>query len=486
LPDAENVAVKAYNGPTLNPKVEWFILAVIVLAAFAIRIYRLGDFPDTVLGDEADNYQSSVRILYGQDPQNGLFGVDWTQQPAFSVYKGALFIAVFGFNITALRLPSALISALALIPFYLLLRRQLSVLASFLACTLLAANVWYLNFSRSGWNCIDIAFYMLTAMLLLLLAQDSLGADSPKPRQAWKLFAWAGFACALGLYGYPAGRAITLAVAVFFPVSLFFCPRNRRVLAMGYLLLFGVEIVAFAPEAAYALKNWDRFNGRTNVVLIFNDPAFRADPVGTMLQQVSNNIRGPWDGRVNNTPQYFPGGEPQLDGLTGAFALAGMVLTLVLGRLRRSADTWLWWSMLLSGWALTQLITARTPNGARGIGYMPTLIYFAAVGLDALARTIDSAVESAGWPSLLRRYPNAVLALSVIVAAYWNVAHYVAWQSSPQTRQARYIYVTAREFPLWAADIVDRAVNNGGVTNLGVWRDAYPIQDRANPYGGSP
>jgi hypothetical protein len=47
---------------------------LIAIAAFAIRVYRLGDFPDTVLADEADNAQDSVRTLHGLTPENGFCG----------------------------------------------------------------------------------------------------------------------------------------------------------------------------------------------------------------------------------------------------------------------------------------------------------------------------------------------------------------------------------------------------------------------------
>src|SRR4051794_28276581 len=125
-----------------NParKVEWLVLGLVVLTAFVVRVYDLGSFPDTVLGDEADNAQSAVRILFDETPVNGFFGFDWTAQPAFSVYKEALFFSLFGFNGFAMRLPSAVSSALALIPFYILLRRQFSVLVSLLAAVLLATS----------------------------------------------------------------------------------------------------------------------------------------------------------------------------------------------------------------------------------------------------------------------------------------------------------------------------------------------------------
>jgi len=70
---------EAAEGGSIRPlsqKGELLLLGLLVLFAFAIRIYRLGSFPDTVLADEADNAQDAVRILYGQVPQNGFFGLD--------------------------------------------------------------------------------------------------------------------------------------------------------------------------------------------------------------------------------------------------------------------------------------------------------------------------------------------------------------------------------------------------------------------------
>jgi hypothetical protein len=466
----------------LRGRWEWVLLGVLVLAAFAIRLYDLGGLPDTVLADEADNTQSAVGILFHRPPANGFFGFDWTSQPAFSVYKQAAFIGAFGLNIVALRLPSAVQTALALIPFYILLRRQLSVVSSSLASVLLATSVWYLNFSRSGWNCADICFYMLAAMLFLTLALDSVTSARGPRWVKWFHFGAAGFFCALGLYGYPSGRAITVAMAAFVPVSLLRFPGHRKTLLAGYLVLFGVEAVVFAPQGAYIARNWDWFNGRTKVVFILNNTDFKADPAGTMLKQLDRNLRGPWDGRVNNTAQYSPAGEPQLDRITGILVLGGMAQTVFARRLRKRPETLLWWLMLLAGWGSTQLPTVGTPNGARGIGYMPTLIYFAAVGLEGVKAALERMTARAAW---IRRLPAAALLVIILATGYANVRHYVAWQRAPRTRQDRYIYITAREFPEWAAYISDRARYDRGSTSLDYWRADHPIQTAAEPYGPS-
>jgi 4-amino-4-deoxy-L-arabinose transferase-like glycosyltransferase len=450
------------------------LLIVVVLAGLAIRLYSLGTFPDTLLADEADNAQDAVSNIFGRGPENGFFGLDWTAQPAFSSYLMSAFIYVLGPSVEAIRWPSALISALTLVPLYILLRRQLSLLASLLGTVLLASNVWFLNFSRSGWNNVHVCFYMLMAMLFLMLALDTLRVEHLSRWRRWLYFGGAGAFCALGLYSYPSGRAIILGILAFFVVALWFYRRHKKDLVLGYLMIGVVAALLFAPQGAYIARNWEWFNGRSSVVALVNSPAYQANPVGTIWQQVTRNVRGPWDGSVNNTPQYTPVGEPQIETATGVLVLAGMVLSLGTPSLRRRPETWLWWIMLLVAWIATQVMTGGTPNGARGIGYMPTLIYFAAIALEIPIR-------------LSQKIPRAVPLVSVGVTAFvmivsvGNVRHYVEWQSDPGTRQARYLYITVSEFPRWMGDVVERARSGQGKINVGQWREAYPIKDLKNP-----
>lgn len=462
-------------------RLEIVALGFILCLAFIIRVYNLNSFPDTLLADEADNAQDAIRILYGQPPENGFFGLDWTSQPAFSAYKEAAFVTIFGFNILVLRLSSAILSTLALLPFYLVLRRQLSFTAALLAAILLATNVWYLNFSRTGWNCIDACLYMLMAMFFLMKGLDTITRADITRWSKWIQFALAGCFCALGLYGYPAGRTTTIAIVAFFPIACFFYRKQFKILFTGYVGLFMLEAILFAPQGIYIVKQWEHFNGRTKVVSIFNHKDYQTDPVNTMLQQFERNIRGPWDGSVNNTAQYSPVGEPQLDKTTGVLVLIGMALTLLSGTLRKRPETWLWWAMLLTGWIFTQVFTVDTPNGARGIGYMPTLIYFAGVGMDTIISGVQYLLMQISDLPLLKPLSNSVFFWLILFVGYGNVNHYIAWQNTPHTRQDRYLYITAREFPIWSAEIVNRAQNKQGSMNVGQWREMHPIQDIANP-----
>jgi hypothetical protein len=320
---------------------------------------------------------------------------------------------------------------------------------------------------------------MLAAMLFLTLALDSVTSAGGPRWVKWFHFGAAGFFCALGLYGYPSGRAITVAMAAFVPVSLLRLPGHRKTLLAGYLFLFGVEAVVFAPQGAYIARNWDWFNGRTKVVVILNNTDFKADPAGMMLKQLDRNLRGPWDGRVNNTAQYSPAGEPQLDRITGILVLGGMVQTVFVGRLRRRPETLLWWLMML---AVGDRRSCRR-SGRNGPGGWLRLLLTPGRG-PRVKVVLERMTAGAAW--IDRRLPAAALLVIVLATGYANVRHYVAWQRSPRTRQDRYIYITAREFPEWAAYISDRARYDRGSASLDHWRADHPIQSAAEPYGPDP
>ncbi len=447
------------------------VLGFVILLALAVRLVNLGIFPDTVNPDEADSTQDALRILYGMPPQNGFFGIDWTQQPAFSAYLLSAFLKLFGSNVVAVRLPSVLLSAAALVPFYLVLRRQFSAVISLSSTFLLATNLWYLNFSRSGWNNVHIALYMLGAMLFLLLALDAL-RTRPEDRVRWlSLFAMTGVFCALGLYGYTAGRSIILAVIAFCPFGIWFYRRGWRRVAMGYLMIVLVVGVLFWPQGSYVLSMWDTFNTRTRAVLIFNTSEYSQDPVGTLGRQVSRNVVGFWDGRVNHTARYTPDNESLLDPATGGLVLAGMVLSVASVRARRRQENWLWWTMLLVAWGITEIPTANTPDGARGVGWMPALLYFSALAMEEASLFARRIVGLAGWTV------PAAAGVLVLAVGYSNVNHYVVWQSQPTVRQQRSPFVTVQEFPQWAAEVVDRAVKKQGSFPVNQWRENHPLAE---------
>ncbi len=466
--------------PSRFTRRDLLVLGIILAVALVLRLFNLENFPDNFNPDEADNFQDAMQVLYGSPRVNGFFGFDWKPQPAFSVYMMSGFVSVFGATVTAMRLPSALFSCLALVPFFLLLRRQFSLAATALATMLLATSLWYLNFSRSAWENVHVAFYMLGAMFFLLLALDRV-KEGNKQWRAWLYFAISGFFCALGLYGYFAGRAILLAMPVYFPIAAWFYRRQWKSVLAGFLLVGTVAVLLFLPQLLIIVQNWNLFNYRAASIFIPNTPQFASNPLGTLWEQVSRNALGPWVGSVNMTGRYTPFGEPQLDLVTGLLVLAGMVLSLVWPALRRRPETWLWWVMLLVGWTLTQVLTTRTPDGARGVGWLPALFFFAACAIEGLVSLV------AHLPvDLQRRVAVGAASVGLMLVAFGNVVHYVEWQNSPATHFYRQPWIETDRFASFAAEVKQRAQSNATRLTWGEWQELKPLSSGNPGYGKPP
>lgn len=447
-------------------RLDLLALGLVVAIALVLRLVNLGSFPDSFNPDEADNFQDAMSNLYGEPRANGFFGFDWKPQPAYSIYMLSAFIKLLGPSVTAMRLPSALLSVLALVPFFLLLRRRFSTVASGLATLLLGTNLWYLNFSRSAWENVHVALYMLSAMLFLMLALDRIGAPIPG-RRTWLYFALSGVFCALGLYGYFGGRAIVLAVAAYFPVALWFYRRRWRAVVLGFLLTGAMSTLLFLPELLYILANWEFFNTRSSVVVIFGAPEFAADPFGVLWGQISRNAAGTLLGGIS-IPRYLgrytPLGEPLLDPATGSLVLVGIVLSIFWTRMRRRPENLLWWIMLLVSWILTEVLTRDTPDAARGVGWLPTLFYFTAASFEIAVLMIR------GLPPAGQRIAVGLVAGCVLLISAWNVNRYVAWQADPNTRALRHPYIETALFAGFASEVQSRLEKNRSRVTWDEWQ----------------
>ncbi len=439
------------------------LLAALLVVMLALRLIALGSFPRNLMADEADNLVVIYNILYGRAP--GLFGLDWKPNPVLSLYAAAPFVAVFGESALGLRLLSALTSTFALIPLYALYRRHLSAPACLLALSLLGTSVWYLNFSRSGWENVHIVLLTAAAFWLLTRAMET---------SQWRYYALAGAAAALGLFGYFAGRAILVALLAYVPFALW-QHRDRWVqVLMGYVLLGIVAVSLFVPQLPAIRRNPDMFNiraERVSVTRAANTPGGYFDRHGraeVLPYQLWRNARFFFDGDVlagdsysppeqllqDTRPRYSPFGRALLDPFTAVLFAVGLLLSLW-----RREGVALWWVMLLVPWLLTQVLTINTPDAARGIGMLPAIYFFVALSLDQ------------AWRVLPRR--NLVrpgLVAAVALTAMLTTASYFTWAADPQTLAAREPAVPLEQFDAWRSLQIQRARANQPLLPVSIWQ----------------
>lgn len=418
--------------PSLLGKTWWpeaGVLALVLAVGLAVRLVELGTIPGNVTADEADNTQYALHARLGTGP--GFFEFDWKPQPMYSVWLMSRVMNLAGWTVFGMRLTSAVISVLALVPFYLLARRQVGQVAATATTLMLATNLWYLHFSRSGWENVHVALYALGASYFALRALET--ADVRRWARSWAL---AGVFCALGLYGYFAGRLVVVGLLAFLPFAVLQRRAEWQRVLTGYGIMLTVAALLFAPEAWYIANHREAFGNRTQAVFAFRGVTSLAEAGDVLASQLLLAVRGfvLFDPTLSYNSRYNPQGQGMLDAAAGCLFLVGLVVSL-----RRWRDTALWWCVLLTGIGATQVLASGTPDGARAVGFAPFLYLFVALGIQTLVRRLP--VRRAG----------AVVAAVCLYSASTGLTEYFEWVRQPDTLNLRRPAVELADFEAWQA-----------------------------------
>ncbi len=422
---------------------------LLLVIAFGLRVAWLDTIPGNITADEADNLSTIFKMRVTGEP--GFFGLDWKPQPAMSMYLFSAFMSIFGDDIFGMRMASAVLSTLALLPFYALARRVVQPVAALGGAALLATGLWYLNFSRSGWENVHVALFSLMAAWALTVALE---------RRQLRWFALAGVAAALGLYGYFAGRLILVALLAYAPLAFWWAKGQRRLVVAGYVVMVLTATLLFLPQVSSIREDEDLFNRRTDRVNVFKQEQpymGETSDFGIARTQLSRNLKGffLFDGEMFRNGRYAPKGETLYDPVTGVLLIAGLMIGLY--RLRK---TGLWWAMLFVPLLGTQIPTTLTPDGARAVIVAPFMYLFVALALDEILKL----ARGRGRQIALTTVVTSVLILSV-----FNAWSYFSWVQSPETIKAREPAVELADYDLWRTTLVAGYSEQGPTFHVREW-----------------
>lgn len=220
---------------------KYFALLLIVVLAFVLRFYKLGEVPLGFHQDEVSQAYNSFSILKTGHDRYGqllpiLFRSFGSYQPPVYTYLTPIPIFLFGNTIFAARSTSAFFGVLTVIVSFLIVeilakrkyRTQLALLTAFIV----AISPWAIHFSRRVVEGNLGVFFFLFAFLLLL-----------KSLKKIKLFIPACFILGISTHAYYSERLL----AVFFlPVFLFYFKKyylkHKKWVIYG-LLTFGVVLL---------------------------------------------------------------------------------------------------------------------------------------------------------------------------------------------------------------------------------------------------
>ncbi len=389
---------------------ELIILLSITTLAFALRTLILSSHPYPWSGDEVSIGIEARRILQGE--VTNYFETGWSSQPNWSFIPTAITETLFGENILAVRIPSALAGTCAVLFLYLAAREFFSPSIALMASTVLAALPYHLHFSRVGVH--NVVDSLMSAVVFWMLARGYRKNDL-------RWFFSAGIAAGLCIYTY-AGTRLALILSVL--TLIFFLLRDRKFLTTHWqhLTAFAAAgIISAAPQAAFFARHPDIFMGRFGQEGIFLNGWLTMQAAQTgrsvlsiLFDQFTRTflvfISSPALGNFFNSPY------PYLTLLGSIFFLLGMAYSLahLLEPAHFIVLLWFWSVILFGG-----ILTLNPPANTRMLMTAPPVALLIAIGIE---KTLEYPEK---FGILLARMVIPIMAILVGILTYQNIRYYM-------------------------------------------------------------
>lgn len=407
----------AWRADGARPRWRWvrrpqeaLLCAAVLAGGAALRFARLDAWPPMIHIDTAECGLRGLALLHGGVADPFSFS-PWYSTPYLGFVPYAASFAACGVSIFALRLPSAILGTLSLVPLYLLVRTWFGARTALLSTALLAVSHAAIHFSRIGlWN-VQTLFCTVTAFALLALGL--------RRNQALATYG-AGIVSGLALYSYTAGRLIPIVALAVLGLQLL-GRRRPRTLRLAAFYLLGMAAAA-APLALNYVKDPSVLDtDRGASVWVFaeeNRPHVEAT-IGTASAPavLASQIARSLEGFVNlgDTSSQYGTEQPLLSPWLALLAALGLLVTLCSLRSPRYRFLALW---AFLGLVLGSVLVIDPPSYTRLVVLFPVPYILAAVGLAALLRR-----AAAWWPAVAAA--RAPIALVVVaLAATFNLAGY--------------------------------------------------------------
>ncbi|MEO8602707.1 MAG: glycosyltransferase family 39 protein [bacterium] len=410
------------------------LIALLVAAGTALRLYRLDTLPPRLAADEYTTALDVFEILHGSGP--ALFGLDWKPMPALTAHASAALMHATGPSILGLRLLSIVLSILAGVLLFIVLRWTCAPAVAWAAALALLADPWFLNFSRSNWENGHVAAYWL------LFTWCFFSALRARRRMVWYGLA-GGAALALSCYGYFSGRLLLIAWLLYAPLAAAASGATRQRVRHVYALIGVTAAILFAPQVPVIVQQWDYFQQRVRNVSVFSAAADGeagsqgSSSAALIAAQLGVTLRYLTIGAPLGKCHYAPSDRPPYH-----LALVPLLLIgLVAGARRWRDGTW-WWLLLAVPLIATQGLSIDAPDLARLVVAAPVFFWFIGFGAQTLLDRL---------PERRRGQAGLALACGSALLAVIEWRYFVGWMSSPAVAVARGGGVDTNEFATWQA-----------------------------------
>jgi 4-amino-4-deoxy-L-arabinose transferase-like glycosyltransferase len=246
----------------MKEKNKLLVIAVIILLAIFLRLFKLNEVPIELFGDEIDvGLQAHSILTTGKDYLGNSFPVmfqsfEERRLPGF-IYSAVPFIGIFGLNEWGVRLNGVFWGILGILGIYLLGQKLFNYKVGIASMALLSFSPWHLQYSRQA----GIESGMLFAVICFSLWSFLKGLTNYK----WLVASTVLFA--LSFYTY----AISSLFVTLLGISLLIIYR-KQILKYGFLKMFILGVIAFLILLPFiSLTFQGKSTERTSKISIFAD-----------------------------------------------------------------------------------------------------------------------------------------------------------------------------------------------------------------------
>jgi 4-amino-4-deoxy-L-arabinose transferase-like glycosyltransferase len=425
----------------LAPDLKWrdaALIAILLAIGLTIGTHRLGQVPNSLIGDEGTFWETAQAIATGP-LRPSPFGLGVYSFPIFSSMWQAWVLQIAGLSLWSWRLASVLAGCLAVVPTYLLAHEMFDRRTAILASGVMVVTPYFIAFSRIGYNNSQSLFPVAMTLYCLFAGLR---------RSSAVFLVLGGISAGLGFYTYTAGR-LGLVAAVLFLAYLAVArlrekpsqtPTDqagtesrggmRTIAVLGTALVIGWTATALPhlvyanavdpaalrrkslesmfPNAQYALSLFDPEQVYRDYPPITVDEAqffYRPDLYGRLIVRAAVRSFLVFHHRELVSEHFIAG--PLAGPLAVCFYFVGLVVTLAGLRRKNLVLVAIWFA---SGLLFLSIINTFPPRHQHLVSIIPAMSILTALGITTVADTLASQAH---------RWQSAVSGL--VAATIWSV-----------------------------------------------------------------
>jgi len=398
---------------------ELAFLVIVLLAAAALRTWRLDTIPPGLTHDEAGHGHDAIAILNGARPVYETVG--YGREPLYDYWVAGL-MAVAGRTQEVLRFSAVPLGLLTLVVTYIWTRTAFDTPVALASAALQSVAFWSLSIGRQALRSSLLPALFTGAVAFFWWATER-AEDGPR---RWHLLAF-GVLVGATFYTYIPARGLWIIFPIFLVYMAFTNGAASRRLAPATLAALGFGLLLAVPLFVYLRAH----PGAEQRLMMLSGPleALAAGDPTVVLDRAGRFLAGfVIPGRGDDFLAYTIPGRPIFGPVMGALFVAGLVISVARWHDPASAFALIWFAVGIG----PSLITGPAASTTRSIAALPVTFVFPALAAVSAARWAGRQWGETGtWLVGL-----AFVGLLVVTAVITASDYFSTWGESRDTRAA--------------------------------------------------